>query len=52
MLTTIIPIVETQKDAMFFTTLAAMLRDPENHKDRLKGMDESKRLLYALVNCS
>ena len=46
MLTTVIPIVEAQKDAMFFTTLAAMLKDPENHKERLKGLDAAKRPAY------
>ena len=44
--TTLIPIIEVQKDARSFTTLAALLKDPENHKERLQGMDDAKRSEY------
>jgi len=42
----IVEIIEMQKDARLLTTLAAVLRDPENQKSLLEKIDASKRSKY------
>lgn len=46
LLPAIIATVDEQKDARSFTTLAAMLKDPDNHQEHLKQLSASKRGEY------
>ena len=48
MLAAVIPIVEVQKDARSFTTLAALFRDPENHTQQMQKLDAAKRSEYGV----
>ena len=46
LLPAIIATVEVQKDARSFTTLAALLKEPDPHQEFLKQIDTSKRTEY------